>query len=679
MNNSYEYDLSREDQLKIQRSENNYMIGKLVEDRDPTYFTENRSVQFYVDPLCNDPYEIGSISGIADASDNYIGFDTNQPDSMLPQFYDINDYDSEQRRNDITDYYSGKLIIFHPKYVYNGRKGAWFKNLRIVDLVGAKIQDGAYFEMVPRVQLEPKGFEQLLQKNEYFDLLDYDSFVNESPTYVICGTYVYCSKDRDDFLEASPRNSTRWKCIDISKVVKINLTKIEDYKTGIIRASDNIAFVEVNLTSQINKSIDKPENYEMFEDEKIKQAILEKTRAEEEKKAALTEDDNSADETVLEDTSETYFLDGLAQLTFNNGLQYDQKDLVNFHTCVKTNPLVILAGMSGTGKSRLAVNYAKMLGLSEDNGTLLFMPISPSYTEPGDVLGYLNSMNGLYVPSETGLVQFLKKASENPDQMYMVVFDEMNLSQVEYWFSPFISILEKERDGQFLKLYSSDAHCINPEVYPSKIKIGENVLFIGTVNLDDTTKNFSDRLLDRTFVINLNKISFADFYNYYNIHSNELNKDVVKSKCKSVSQFKSWVKSDGLYYMEAFRNHQVELEFLDELNNLISKYIPDGGISHRVMKNIGSYMLNVPSKNSKYGMDRGEALDIVINQTVMTKIRGTETQLSAMIGHFDDSHSLVDSEISALLDKYSNVSLFEQLRRSIARKAEELNINGFAD
>ena len=131
--------------------------------------------------------------------------------------------------------------------------------------------------------------------------------------------------------------------------------------------------------------------------------------------------------------------------------------------------------------------------------------------------------------------------------------------------------------------------------------------------------------------------------------------------------------------MEAFRNHQVELEFLDELNNLISKYIPDGGISHRVMKNIGSYMLNVPSKNSKYGMDRGEALDIVINQTVMTKIRGTETQLSAMIGHFDDSHSLVDSEISDLLDRYSNVSLFEQLRRSIARKAEELNINGFAD
>ena len=118
MNDSYEYDLNREDQRKIQRSENNYMIGKLVEDRDPTYFTENRSVQFYVDPLCNDPYEIGSISGIADASDNYIGFDTNQPDSMLPQFYDINDYDSEQRRNDITDYYSGKLIIFHPKKMY---------------------------------------------------------------------------------------------------------------------------------------------------------------------------------------------------------------------------------------------------------------------------------------------------------------------------------------------------------------------------------------------------------------------------------------------------------------------------------------------------------------------------------------------------------------------------------
>ena len=651
------------------------MIGKLVDNRKPTYFTENGTVQFYVDPLCDDPYIIGSFNEFT-SSDNYIGFDSNQLDSMLPQFYDTNGYDSEQRQEDISDYYKGKLMIFHPRYVYNERKGTWFKNLRIVDLINWNSLNSAYFTMVPRLQLEPNDFEQLLQKNEYFDLLDYDGFVNETPQFIICGSYVYRSKDGDEFLECSAINSTRWKCSDINKVAKINLIKIDDYKNGIIRASDNISFIEINLESQINKCTD----FELFEEEKIKLELQnQRIKNEEAKKSIELKENEDIDDDLLEKSDEIDFLDGLAQLTFNNGLQYDQKDLVNFHTCVKSTPLVILAGMSGTGKSRLAMNYAKMLGLSEDNGTLLFMPISPSYTEPSDVLGYLNSMNGLYVPSETGLVQFLKKASENPDQMNMVIFDEMNLSQVEHWFSPFISILEKDRDGQFLKLYSSDAHCINPEVYPSKIKIGENVLFIGTVNIDNTTKTFSDRLLDRTFVINLNKISFADFYNYYSTHSSELNTDVVKNKCKSVRQFKSWVKSDSLYYMDAFKGHQSELEFLDKLNDLISKYIPNGGISHRVMKNIGAYILNVPSKNSKYGMDRSEALDIVINQTIMTKIRGTESQLLSMIGHFDENKNLIDSDLIVLLNEFSNISGFEHIRNTIAKKAEELCINGFAD
>ena len=346
---------------------------------------------------------------------------------------------------------------------------------------------------------------------------------------------------------------------------------------------------------------------------------------------------------------------------------------------MKTNPLVILAGMSGTGKSRLALNYATRLDLSEDNGTLLFLPISPSYTEPSDVLGYINSMNGLYIPSESGLVQFLKKASENTDQMHMVIFDEMNLLQVEYWFSPIISILEKDRDDQFLTLYSSDAHCINSQVYPPKIKIGENVVFIGTVNLDDTTKNFSDRLLDRTFVINLSKVSFSEFYSQYKKHESEKRSDLTSKKCKSVSQFKSWVKSDNLNYMKAFDNHHEELDFFDELSDTIGKYIPNGGISHRVMKNLGNYIMNVPETNVGLLIDRSEVIDVVTNQTVLTKIRGSETQLSGLIGHFDDDHKLTDSDIITLLDKYSNISEFKTVRKEIEKKAEELRINGFAN
>ena len=87
-----------------------------------------------------------------------------------------------------------------------------------------------------------------------------------------------------------------------------------------------------------------------------------------------------------------------------------------------------------------------MLDTQEVNHTLLFMPVSPSFIEPDDVLGYLNPNNGLYIPADTGLVDFLINAQNNSDKMYMVIFDEMNLSQIEYWFSPFISVLEKDAD-----------------------------------------------------------------------------------------------------------------------------------------------------------------------------------------------------------------------------------------
>lgn len=658
----------REQELKIQKASDNYMIGKLVDGRSPTNYTVNDKVQFFVEPLCNDPDSILDIPELNNGSDTYIGFAENQSEDMLPQFYfDIES--SDDRQDEIEKFYRDKLIIFHPKYTFNKNKEIWFKNLNVTNLIEYRSEYHPFFLMTPKIPMEPKEFEQKLQNGDYFDLPSYDGETNESPEFIICGSYVYMPKNDDSaLLQTNKDNTKRWKCNDVNNVNKIDLTKIDDYKTGIIRADENIVFMDYNLVDKLNRTTD----FELFEVEKAKIKLEEISNAKQTNNSIDVSDDSF-------ESDEEIFLNGLEQLTIDNGLQYKKIDLVNFHTSVKTNPLVILAGMSGTGKSRLALNYAKMLDLSEDNGTLLFLPISPSYTEPSDVLGYINSMNGLYIPSESGLVQFLKKASENTDQMHMVIFDEMNLSQVEYWFSPFISILEKDRDDQFLTLYSSDAHCINSQVYPPKIKIGENVVFIGTVNLDDTTKNFSDRLLDRTFVINLSKVSFSEFYSQYKKHESEKRSDLTSKKCKNVSQFKSWVKSDNLNYMKAFDNHHEELDFFDELSDMIGKYIPNGGISHRVMKNIGNYIMNVPETNVGLLIDRSEVIDVVTNQTVLTKIRGSETQLSGLIGHFDDDHKLTDSDIITLLDKYSSISEFKTVRKEIEKKAEELRINGFAN
>lgn len=677
-------ELTREQQQKVNKCADIYMIGRLPINRTATTYDNIGNVKFFLDALCNEPDIIVSTGIADDTGGDYVGFDSHQSSSMLPYTYNLDSYDYESRQDDIEDYYGNQLIVFHPEYTKNRNINKWFKNFYITSLFQDNLEEYVFFETVPRTQMEVAKFEEVLKKGDYFELDGFDGDIYDSPKLILCGPYAYKIDidvfSDEPFLTCNPNFPTRWKCNSSENVKKIELSKLDHYRTSIIRASENVSFVESTLYSDIMKNTD----YILFEEER-KAALIKESQ---EKKPVINVEDQAEDETedvaianqLIENSEEILFIDALQQVTLDNGLQYKRNDLINFHISVKTTPLTILAGMSGTGKSRLAMNYAKMLDLSEDNGTLLFMPISPSYTEPSDVLGYLNSMNGLYVPSESGLVQFLIHAQNNLDQMHMVIFDEMNLSQVEYWFSPFISILEKDLGERILKLYDEDARCINEKVYPPSLKIGENVVFVGTVNIDDTTKNFSDRLLDRTFVINLGMVSFTDFLDDYLRQQNVLGKaDIMRAKCKNVNQFISWCHGTERNYMEVFKDNRNELEFFDELNQLIKNYIPEGGISHRVMKNIGNYILNVPVKDRELIIPRSDVLDTVINQTVMTKIRGTETQLQKLVGTLDENDELVDSELIDLLKKYEHISQYTQIKKSLIKKAKELMIDGYTN
>ena len=95
--------------------------------------------------------------------------------------------------------------------------------------------------------------------------------------------------------------------------------------------------------------------------------------------------------------------------------------------------------------------YGEALGLQYGE-ELVWIPISPSYQEPHDLLGYLHP-NGTFIESETKLVRALMKAKENQNQLYIIVFDEMNMSHIEHWFTPFLSVLQLEKQNRILNLY----------------------------------------------------------------------------------------------------------------------------------------------------------------------------------------------------------------------------------
>ena len=182
-------------------------------------------------------------------------------------------------------------------------------------------------------------------------------------------------------------------------------------------------------------------------------------------------------------------------------------------------------------------------------------------------------------------MEFLKHAEENPNEMHLVIFDEMNLAQIEYWFAPFISILEKDLGERKLQLYSKSQRCINEEKYPSTIEIKNNIIFVGTINLDETTKNISDRLLDRSFIINLKKESFV---NYKTQQSGRQQKNELKIFDED---FKIFMPEDSSYDEDYISNfNKQELEFFDRIHSELNKVDSQKGVSFRCVKNIALYL-----------------------------------------------------------------------------------------
>jgi hypothetical protein len=356
---------------------------------------------------------------------------------------------------------------------------------------------------------------------------------------------------------------------------------------------------------------------------------------------------------------------------------YYDEDIYSFHISVKTNPLTVLGGMSGTGKSQLARIYGEALGLVEDD-SMLFIPISPAYQEPNDILGYLNPQTSTFHESDTGLVSLLLEAELNPEKLYMVIFDEMNLSQVEHWFSPFLSLLEKSGD-KYLQVFNKNNVVTNLPYKPS-IKLGENVIFVGTVNFDETSKAFSDRLLDRTNVITPKKAPFIKTVDYYQENRYENNNFTETTKISTDLFRKEW-KSDtsniGLHFL-----NENEIYVLDKLHQLINDIDPQKGVSFRVALSIVDFMHNVPvDHHNKPLIPRGKLFDYQVNQRILTKIKGIDTFARPLVGYIDGEQNYVDGQLAKLFkDEHAKlVSDFEVSLKTLKNKAKELMMYGFTN
>ena len=279
----------------------------------------------------------------------------------------------------------------------------------------------------------------------------------------------------------------------------------------------------------------------------------------------------------------------------NLKLYYDISDIRRFIAGMAVSHILILQGMSGTGKTSLAYAFGNFI----DNSSTI-IPVQPMWKERTDLVGYYNEFTKKF--NETLLLEKMYEANYS-DDMYVTVLDEMNIARVEYYFAEFLSLLELPNpDERYLDVVSDRKDNDPTQLKDGRIKLPANMWFIGTANNDDSTFAISDKVYDRAMILNLD------------MKSERFIAPKTGKVRMSAKQFEQMVNAAKEEYQISARNKK-RLEALDEY--LISHFHITFG--NRILKQINTY---IPVYIS-CGGDELDALDDILSKKVIRKL---ETQ-----------------------------------------------------
>ena len=327
--------------------------------------------------------------------------------------------------------------------------------------------------------------------------------------------------------------------------------------------------------------------------------------------------------------SERDALESLYRLTANSGFDLPKRLQNAFHTSLKTSDmscLTVMAGVSGTGKSAFPKLYCQSMGLH-----FLPLAVEPRWDSPQDLFGFLNYMEKRFEPTPLGraLVQFNDSPhfSENAklnNQVLLVLLDEMNLARIEYYFSEFLSKLEMRRN---VNIHNSlaDYRMVSTEIYagnqgdkergikksdPIYLYAGSNVLFVGTMNEDETTQSLSDKVIDRANVLYFGKPDKLKNQKQ-EIIDEQTNWEPIK-----VNNWKKWIvepNNNTINNIEDIGNR------LNSINDTLAKLgRPFGWRTYKAMM---CYIANHPDVQKNSGMG---PLSDQVAMRVMPKLRGLD-------------------------------------------------------
>jgi len=337
----------------------------------------------------------------------------------------------------------------------------------------------------------------------------------------------------------------------------------------------------------------------------------------------------------------------LNTLVEQSGFKLSQRLQYAFHTALKTSDiscLTVMAGVSGTGKSAFPKFYAQAMGIH-----FLPLAVEPRWDSPQDLFGFLNYMENRYEATTLGraLIQFNnspfsdKHATLN-NQVLMVLLDEMNLARIEYYFSEFLSKLEMRRNANLDE--EEDYKDVSLEIfagYPAdpekelkacsaiRLFAGKNILFVGTMNEDESTQSLSDKVIDRANVLHFGKPD--------KLSNIEQNVPRQNTSPLSIGAWEKWIKKV---------NKQIvpDLDKFEQQLNDINTVLADLGrpFGWRTFKAISTYIANYPDQENQK-----RAMADQIAMRVMPKLRGVDV----------NEHAAVFNRLKVQLDQINDVAL----------------------
>ncbi|MBU8919141.1 AAA family ATPase [Bacillus sp. FJAT-29953] len=321
-------------------------------------------------------------------------------------------------------------------------------------------------------------------------------------------------------------------------------------------------------------------------------------------KLELPSDDNTegtgeADDSEMEPGLEPNFtFSEIINMISNSQFTFSHEIIRDLHlnlTALDDKHFVLLSGISGTGKTQLCRLYANAvygLEYEGENPYFTIIPVRPDWTDATALFGYYSSFEKRYVKTE--FLQVLLNALKERDRPHFILLDEMNLARVEYYLSDYLSAVESRKE---IPLHHED---LITDI-PKKLVIPPNVYVLGTINVDETTHSISDKVLDRAFVMTLSDVDFDSYW------------ERVDQDLKA-----------------ALTN---EFTILRELHRTLSQYELHFG--YRSMGEMLQKLYANHQLPEEYQLDSMEALDRVISEKVLTKVRGDE-RISDMLANLEE-------------------------------------------